>query len=65
MGMPMVNLLESNLECTKGEVIVNSDTGSYTPCFLWIRPQLEMMKKKREMERGGGERERESRLLNV
>jgi hypothetical protein len=31
--MLMVNVLESTLEPTEGEVIVNSGIGSYTPCF--------------------------------
>jgi hypothetical protein len=31
--MPMVNVLESTLKWTKGEVIVNSGIGSHTPCF--------------------------------
>jgi hypothetical protein len=29
----MVNVLESTLEWTEGEVIVNSGIGSHTPCF--------------------------------
>jgi hypothetical protein len=29
----MVNVLESTLKWTLGEVIVNSGTGSHTPCF--------------------------------
>jgi hypothetical protein len=33
MGLPMVNMLESTLEWTKGEVIVSSGRGSHTPCF--------------------------------
>jgi hypothetical protein len=36
----MVNVLESTLEWTKGEVMVNSGIGSHTPCFFWIRPQM-------------------------
>jgi hypothetical protein len=35
----MVNELESTLEWTQGEEIVNSGIGSHTPCFLWIRHQ--------------------------
>jgi hypothetical protein len=33
IGLPMVLLLESTLEWTYGEVIVNSCTGSHTPSF--------------------------------
>ncbi len=33
MGLPMVNVLESTPEWTKGEVIVSSGRGSHTPCF--------------------------------
>jgi hypothetical protein len=29
----LVNVLESTLEWTKGDVIVNSGIGSHTPCF--------------------------------
>ncbi len=33
IGLPMVNVLESTLEWTSGEVIGNSGIGSHTPCF--------------------------------
>ncbi len=33
IGLAMVNVLESTLEGTKCAAIVNSDIGSYTPCF--------------------------------
>jgi hypothetical protein len=33
IGLSTVNVLESTLEWTKGEVIVNSGIGSHEPCF--------------------------------
>ncbi len=40
IGLPMVNELESTLEWTYGEDIVNSGIGSHLHhVFLWIRPQ--------------------------
>jgi hypothetical protein len=41
MELPMVNVLESTLASTYGEVIVNYGIGSHPilQVFLWIRPQ--------------------------